>query len=72
MKFGEALAELQAALAIEYGVRDAIVKIALTPEAMDLILMDRMKRKEYTFKARDLGEYFVAGVQVVARSRDTF
>lgn len=72
MKFRDALIQMQMILERDFGVKEGVVKIALTPEAMDRVVGDEIKKNDYRIRASDLGEYFLCGIQLVPRVKDRF
>lgn len=70
--FERALIQFQHEIEKKYGVRDAVIKIALSHEAMNAVIYDLAARDKYSFRMCDMGEFKICGVQILARSRDTF
>lgn len=74
MEFNEVLREFIEAIEKQSGIGDGIVKIALTPELFDYVVIE-LSKKQYGRVwpgITDLGELKIYNVQIVARNRDNF
>ena len=87
MRFEAALRDFQIALEEQYGVRDAVVKIALEPKLFEQVVWEvyAKTRPSYdkesnkvvaetyiSFRPTDAGEFLIYGTQILARQRDKF
>lgn len=74
MTFEEALSEFKVAIAKQYGLHDGLIKIGVLPELLDRVLTD-MFNSPYgraRFFPGNMGEVFIAGVQIVPRMKEKF
>lgn len=72
MKIEAILCNFIQELYVKTGIKEGVVKIAVTPKLMDTIVYECLaKNKNYITSSR-VGEFFICGVQLVAREKDSF
>lgn len=59
-------------LVVNMGTRDAIVKIALTPQLFERVAHELVQKQGRRIHMPNLGEIIIFNVQLVERQRDTF
>jgi hypothetical protein len=71
----ESLIKFLTELEVNTGIRDGVVKIALTPELFNRLVLELASQNRYGLgwpRITDLGELVFRNVQIVARNRDSF
>jgi len=74
MEIEEALHNFIRELTTEYGVKDPIIKIALSHEAFDAVMLAACKSDlyKYSYRPSNCNDFRIFDVPIVARRKDEF